>query len=158
MAAMHVTRPHPSVAIPHGAAPPSNPSPVADGWDFLVTPPERDPLGLWSDHHRHSYFTPATPLSTSLPHDISFPAPDHSSRPPSRALSAYESVIPQRSHQEPPLHRSTSHKASLRPSSTVRYANHRSVQSEYALTTPTSSSSRPPSFIEGSSGESSPEV
>ncbi|TCD69356.1 hypothetical protein EIP91_007912 [Steccherinum ochraceum] len=155
---MHATRPHPNIAIPPGAAPPTNPSPVADGWDFLVTPPERDPLGLWSESHRHSSFTPATPLSSSLPHDITFPVPDHSSRPPSRASSAYESAAVHHARQEPSLHRSTSQRASLRPSPTVRSAYHRPTKSEVTLTTPTSSSSRPPSFIEGSSGESTPEL
>lgn len=157
MSAMHATRPHPNVAIPHRAQPPSTASPV-DGWDLLLTPPERDPLGLWTDSHRRTSFAPASPLSTSLPHDISFPIPDVSVRPPSRASSAYESTPSHRPHQEPQLHRSTSQRASLRPTPTVRYANHRNTKSELALPSVPSSGSRPPSFIEGSSEESSPEV
>ncbi|THH33188.1 hypothetical protein EUX98_g965 [Antrodiella citrinella] len=91
---MHATRPHPSVAIPTGAAPPTNPSPVADGWDFLVTPPERDPLGLWSDHHhRQPAFTPASPVSTSRPHDISFPIPDLSLTPTSLPEQAFPEQV-----------------------------------------------------------------
>ncbi|KAH8099970.1 hypothetical protein BXZ70DRAFT_1024921 [Cristinia sonorae] len=161
---MHASRPHPSLAIPPGAAPPSNPSPVADGWDFLVTPPERDPLGLWSDHHRQSPYTPTAPATSSTPHNLDFPIPDlsFSSRPPSRATSAYESGPSHRHYEEPQLHRSTSQRTSVRPSTTARYAHHRSTKSEITLTPtlvdPSSSSSRPPSYIGGSSAESSPEL
>jgi RHO1 GDP-GTP exchange protein 1/2 len=152
-------RPHPHVAIPPGAAPPSRPSPRhVDGLELLVTPPASDdPLNLWSDEHRNSTFTPSSPNTGRL--RLAFPEPEIS-RPHSRASSVYETGSP-RSYgfPEPQIYMSPmTRTSSLRPSVSHQNLGHRSTRSESTLTTRPSlnrGESRPPSFM---STESSPEV
>ncbi|CAL1716353.1 unnamed protein product [Somion occarium] len=153
-------RPQPHLSIPPRTRPLSNPSLATDSWNFLVTPPpDRDPLNLWADDPQRSSFGLASPDST-YPFDPSFPEPDTSlfERPPSRAASAYESSGAYHGYPEPHLYRSTSHRASLRPSISQRSLGHRHARSEVQLTSSPSvvrGESRPPSFI--GSDESSPE-
>lgn len=149
-------RPHPHIAIPPGAAPPSPPSPRhVDDWNSLVTPPG-DPLNLWSDDHRHSTFSPASP-STSRPR-IVFPEPEIP-RVASRASSVHETSPRSYGFPEPQLYMSPiARTTSLRPSASYQNIGHRSTKSESMLSTRPSIStgeSRPPSFV---STESSPEV
>ncbi|KAI0078800.1 hypothetical protein K474DRAFT_1706193 [Panus rudis PR-1116 ss-1] len=153
-------RRHPHLSIPTGAAPPTNPSPVTDQWNFLVTPPpNNDPLNLWSNDPNNSSFALASPDS-AYPLSPSFPEPDlsaaSSSRPPSRAASAYESRSNRYSTQEASLHRSSSQRATLRPSPSQRSLGHRGTRSEVNINVSERSMSRPPSFVE--SVESSPEL
>jgi len=147
---------HPTVAIPPGAAPPTNPSPILDSWNFLVTPPERDSFNLWSEtstDHNPLFLPSSAP--NAAPH---FPVPQTSSRPHSRAASAYESRTSHFVFPEPEVHRSISTRSSIRPSPSLNNLGHRSTQSEAYLTSSpiVRGESRPPSFA--GSEESSPEV
>ncbi|KAI0784605.1 hypothetical protein C8Q75DRAFT_779589 [Abortiporus biennis] len=152
------SRPHPHISIPPGATQPIQPSPVTDSWNFLVTPPEtRDPLHLWNDSNRHSSFASSSFTSSNVS-DPSFPEPELSSRPSSRASSAFESA--NYAFPEPQIYRSTSQRSLLRPSPSTRSIGHRSTRSDLLLSASPQTArgeSRPPSFI-GSSDESSPEL
>lgn len=152
-------RPHPHIAIPPGAAPPSAPSPRhVDDWNFMVTPPD-DPLNLWSDEHRNSTFTPSSPDTSRRPPHIVFPQPENS-RPASRASSVHEATSPRTyAFPEPQVYRSPiARTASLRPSASHQNLGHRSTKSDSTLSPRPSlirGESRPPSFV---STASSPEV
>ncbi|KAI0649128.1 hypothetical protein C8Q79DRAFT_904017 [Trametes meyenii] len=138
-------RPHPYVTIPHGAAPPANPSPSAHD-------PPLSPINLWADR-RHNAYTPPSSGSTQPRISLDVPA-----RPPSRATSAYESETSHISFPEPQLYRSSSQRSSRsshRPSSSVIALSHRSSRSDSLLSpdsllTPTQlerGESRPLSFV-----------
>ena len=149
-------RPHPHIAIPTGAEPPSHPSPRhVDDWTDLL-PPSGDPLNLWSDDHRHTTFSPSSP-STSRPR-IVFPEPEIP-RPASRASSVHETSPRSYAFPEPQLYMSPiARTTSLRPSVSHQNLGHRSAKSESMLSARSSinrGESRPPSFV---STESSPEV
>lgn len=146
-------RPHPHIAIPPGAAPPSQPSPRhVEDINFIVTPADDN---LWNNDYRHSTYTPVSP-SSSRPR-IAFPEPD-TSRSSGRPASIHEAGGP-RSYEytESPVYMSpTGRTASLRPSASHQNLGHRASRSESTLSARPSlqrGESRPPSFI-----ESSPEV
>lgn len=146
-------RPRPHVAIPPGAAPPSNPSPSA--YDQPVSP-----INLWSDRRRPVYtpYTatpPASVYATHNNHRISLDVPD---RPPSRASSAYEAETTYMPFPEPQLYRSSSQRSTQRPHNVHRSTRSDSLLSPDSLLTPTptrfsysgassySGDSRPPSI------------
>ncbi|EMD33527.1 hypothetical protein CERSUDRAFT_87363 [Gelatoporia subvermispora B] len=141
---MVARHPRPHVAIPPGAAPPTNPSPSAS---FSSLTPEDDPLNLWTGDASSTYYEPST--SSNQPR-ISL---DAGSRPVSRPASAYEEASPGRlSFPQPHIFRSSSQRASARPSPTVA---HRSIKSEttlspYSLGGYSQGESRPPSTFESS--------
>lgn len=150
-------RPHPHISIPPGAAPPSNPSPRhVDAFELLVTPPNADPLNLWSNEHRHSTFSPSS--ANPGRSYVAFPEPEIV-RPASRASSVHEAGSPRTyGFPEPQLYMSPVRAPSLRPSASHQNLGHRSTKSESILSSRPSinrGESRPPSFI---STESSPEV
>lgn len=145
-------RPHPHLAIPPGAAPPSvTSSQHADDWDFLLTSPENDTLDLWNEDYRHDNYTPSSARSPQI-----YPIASSSSRSSSRPASVYETSSPRLAFPEPHPYRSP-----LRMSSSHSHlGHHRSAKSESHVTLMSRPSqhrgeSRPPSFI---STESSPEV
>ncbi|GJE88623.1 RhoGEF/DH domain-containing protein [Phanerochaete sordida] len=143
-------RPHPHIAIPPGAAPPSQPSPRhIEDINFVVTPADDT---LWNEQYRHSTYTPSSPGS-SRPH-IAFPEPEiprYSGRPASiheaGSSRSYE-------YAESPVYMSpTARTASLRPSASYQNLGHRTSRSESTLSARPSmhrGESRPPSFMESS--------
>ncbi|KZT73684.1 hypothetical protein DAEQUDRAFT_808316 [Daedalea quercina L-15889] len=144
-------RPHPHVAIPSGAAPPTNPSPTSAWSSYLLQPPSSHDPSSSSIYSDSSYSGYGYPQSSPRAPRISLDAP---SRPASRASSFTEQDANRIKFPEPQLYRSSSQRASLRPSPSVA---HRATRSELTVSpTQRSGSSRPPSFISTSS-TSSPE-
>lgn len=143
-------RPHPHVAIPPGAAPPTNPSPTSAWSSYLLQPPPHDPStsSIYSDSGYSGY---GYTYPSSLSPRISLDAP---SRPASRASSYTEQDPDRIRFPEPQLYRSSSQRASLRP---VPPIAHRATRSELTVSPTQRSVSRPPSFVSTSS-TSSPEV
>ncbi|OCH94369.1 hypothetical protein OBBRIDRAFT_141319 [Obba rivulosa] len=141
---MVARHPRPHVAIPPGAAPPTNPSPSPS---LSSLPPDDDPLNLWTDSGSSIYYEPS--MSPNHPR-ISL---DASSRPSSRPASAYENNSPGHlAFPQPQLFRSSSQRGSARPPPSI---SHRSIKSEttlspYAHGGYSQGESRPPSTFESS--------
>lgn len=141
-------RPHPHIAIPPGAAPPSQPSPRhIEDINFIVTPADDND---WADEPRYSAYTPAS-SSTSR---IAFPEPDIP-RSSGRPASIHEAGSP-RSYEftDSPVYMSPMGRtASLRPSASYQNLGHRTSRSESTLSARSPlhrGESRPPSFVESS--------
>lgn len=146
-------RPHPHVAIPPGAAPPTNPSPTNSWSSYLLQSPPHDPSPSSSSIYSSSGYGRYTQSSnSSLPPRISL---DVSSRPASRASSYNELDVGRISFPEAQLYRSSSQRSTSRSSPTVA---HRATRSELTVSPIyRAGSSRPASFVSTSS-TSSPEV
>ncbi|KAH9917832.1 CNH domain-containing protein [Fomitopsis serialis] len=142
-------RPHPHVAIPSGAAPPTNPSPSSAWSAYLLPSSSHDPStsSYYTDSGYGGYSS--SQLSPLAPR-ISLDAP---SRPTSRPSSYVEQDANRIRFPEPQLYRSSSQRASLRPGPPS--LAHRATRSELTVS-PIHRSSRPPSFVSTSS-TSSPE-
>lgn len=145
------SRAHPHITIPPGAASSSNPSPTASWSAYDFESPSADgPVNIWADNYYPKRSGPNNTLPDNFPR-ISLHVP---SRPPSRAASAYEQETGRISFPEPQLYRSSSQRASARPSPT---SVHRPTKSELTISgTLSDRESRPPSRVE--SVNSSPEV
>ncbi|TFY60446.1 hypothetical protein EVJ58_g5139 [Rhodofomes roseus] len=119
-------RPHPHVAIPPGAAPPTNPSPTSPWSSYLLQSSTHDPStsSIYTDsgYSGYSGYTPSQ-ISPLAPR-ISLDAP---SRPASRASSYTEQEAGRIRFPEPQLYRSSSQRASLRPGPSLA---HRATRSE----------------------------
>ncbi|EKM58279.1 uncharacterized protein PHACADRAFT_140069, partial [Phanerochaete carnosa HHB-10118-sp] len=133
-------RPHPHVAIPPGAAPPSRSSSRhVEDINFIVTPADDS---LWSEEYRHSTYIP------------SFPEPEIP-RSPGRPASIHEAGgLGSYGYTDSPVYMSpTAKTASLRHSASYQTLGHRISMSESTLSARPPlhrGESRPPSYIESS--------
>lgn len=144
-------RPHPHVAIPLSATPPSDPSPTSAWSSYLLHPPSPHDPSAASSYSDSEYSEYPYPQGSPLGPRISLDAP---SRPTSRASFTGQDNDRIR-FPEPQFYRSSSQRSALRPSPSV---THRATRSELTFSpTVRPGSSRPPSFVSTSS-TSSPEV